>query len=170
MTFTGKFVLVFFYKHSRFTGQQKKEKGICLTPHYHFHSLHRHLDIIRTITLERLPLHIASSQTQTGNLVYTYAYMILCIYIAYIYIYIHIIHSAMETWKYAIIRNFNFLSLCPFSKVSHPFWLRASYATAHSAKILPIKCIKFKNDVFDTGNINWTLKVQDWQMVWLSFT
>ena len=90
MTFTGKFVLVFFYKHSRFTGQQKKEKGICLTPHYHFHSLHRHLDIIRTITLERLPLHIASSQTQTGNLVYTYAYMIICIYIAYIYIYIYI--------------------------------------------------------------------------------
>ena len=35
----------------------------------------------------------------------------------------------METWKYAIIRNFIILSLCPFSKLSHPSWLRASYAT-----------------------------------------
>ena len=30
-----------------------------------------------------------------------------------------IIHSAMETWKYAI-RSFIILSLCPFSKISHP--------------------------------------------------
>ena len=28
--------------------------------------------------------------------------------------------SAMETWKYTIIRNFNILCLCPFSKISHP--------------------------------------------------
>ena len=31
-----------------------------------------------------------------------------------------IIHSAMETWKYAIIRNFIISSLYPFSKISHP--------------------------------------------------
>ena len=31
-----------------------------------------------------------------------------------------IIHSAMETWKYAIIRNFIILCLFPFSKISHP--------------------------------------------------
>ena len=31
-----------------------------------------------------------------------------------------IIHSAMETWKYAIIRNFISLSLFPFSKILHP--------------------------------------------------
>ena len=31
-----------------------------------------------------------------------------------------IIHSAMETRKYAIIRNFIILSLCLFSKISHP--------------------------------------------------
>ena len=32
-----------------------------------------------------------------------------------------IIHSAMETWKYAIIRNFIIHnSLCPFSKISYP--------------------------------------------------
>ena len=30
-----------------------------------------------------------------------------------------IIHSAMETWKYTIIRNFIILSLCPFLKILH---------------------------------------------------
>ena len=43
-------------------------EGISLTPHYHFHRLHRHLDISRAITAESLPLHIASCQTRTGNL------------------------------------------------------------------------------------------------------
>ena len=40
-------------------------EGISLTPHYHFHPLHRHLDISRAITAESSPLHIASSQTRT---------------------------------------------------------------------------------------------------------
>ena len=40
-----------------------------------------------------------------------------------------IIHSAMETWKYVIIRNFIILSLYHFSNILHPPWLRASYAT-----------------------------------------
>ena len=31
-----------------------------------------------------------------------------------------IIHSAMETGKYTIIRNFINLWLCPFSKILHP--------------------------------------------------
>ena len=31
-----------------------------------------------------------------------------------------IIHSAMETWKYTIIRNLIILCLYPFSKISHP--------------------------------------------------
>ena len=35
---------------------------------YHFHPLHRHLDISRAITAESSPLHIASSQIRTGNL------------------------------------------------------------------------------------------------------
>ena len=34
-----------------------------LTPHYHFHPLHRHLDISWVITAESSPLHIASSRT-----------------------------------------------------------------------------------------------------------
>ena len=39
------FDLGFFHKHSRITGLQGKGEGISLTPHYHFHPLHRHLDI-----------------------------------------------------------------------------------------------------------------------------
>ena len=61
-------IWVFFYEHSRITGLQRKGEGISLTPHYQFHSLHRHLDISRTITAESSPLHIASSRTRTGNL------------------------------------------------------------------------------------------------------
>ena len=50
-------IWVFFHKHSRFTGQQGKGEGIYLTPLYHFHPLHRHLDISRAITAESSPLH-----------------------------------------------------------------------------------------------------------------
>ena len=59
---------VFFHEHSRITGLQGKREGISLTPHYHFHPLHRHLDISQAITAESSPLHIASSRTRTGNL------------------------------------------------------------------------------------------------------
>ena len=58
----------FFHKHSRFTGQQGKGEGIYLTPVYHFHPLHRHLDISQAVTAESSPLHIASSRTRTWNL------------------------------------------------------------------------------------------------------
>ena len=40
-------IWVFFHEHSQFTGQQGKGEGIYLTPLYHFHLLHRHLDISR---------------------------------------------------------------------------------------------------------------------------
>ena len=43
-------------------------EGISLTPHYHFHPLHRHLDISWAITAESSPLHIASSRARTRNL------------------------------------------------------------------------------------------------------
>ena len=56
-------IWVFFHEHSRFTGQQGKGKGIYLTPLYHFHPLHRHLDISRAITAESSLLHIAGSRT-----------------------------------------------------------------------------------------------------------
>ena len=61
-------IWVFFHEHSQITGLQGKGEGISLTPHYHFHPLHRHLDISRAITAESSPLRIASSRTQTGNL------------------------------------------------------------------------------------------------------
>ena len=61
-------VWVFFYKHLRITGLQGKRERISLTSHYHFHLLHRHLDISQAITAESSPLHIASSCTRTGNL------------------------------------------------------------------------------------------------------
>ena len=37
---------------------QGKGEGISLTPHYHFHPLHRHFDISRAITTESSPLYI----------------------------------------------------------------------------------------------------------------
>ena len=57
-----------FPEHSWITGLQGMGEGIPLTPHYNFYSLHRHLDLSWAITAESSPLHIASSQTRTGNL------------------------------------------------------------------------------------------------------
>ena len=56
--------------------------GIYLTPLYHFHPLHRHLDISQAITAESSPLPIVSSWTWTGNL-WFYCF---CFYRYYIYI------------------------------------------------------------------------------------
>ena len=56
------------FNHSQITGLEGKGEGISLTPYYHFHPVHRHLDISRAITAESSPLHIGSSQTRTGNL------------------------------------------------------------------------------------------------------
>ena len=50
-------IWVFFHVHSRFTGQQGKGEALCLTPLYHFHPFHRHLDISRAITAESSPPH-----------------------------------------------------------------------------------------------------------------
>ena len=56
-------IWVFFDKHSRITGLQGKEEGIYLSPHYHFYTLHKHLEISRAITAESSTLNIASSRT-----------------------------------------------------------------------------------------------------------
>ena len=61
-------IWVFFHEHSRFIRQQGKGEGIYLSPLYHFHPLHRHLDISREIAAESSPLHISGSRTRTGNL------------------------------------------------------------------------------------------------------
>ena len=68
ITFAFFSIRVFFHNHLRTTGLQGKGEGISLTPHYYFHSLHRHLDISWAITADSSPLHIDSSQTQTGSL------------------------------------------------------------------------------------------------------
>ena len=41
---------------------QEKGEGIFLTPHYHFHPFHRHLDINLAVTAESSALHIGSSR------------------------------------------------------------------------------------------------------------
>ena len=53
-------IWVFFHSHSRITGLQGKGEDISLTPHYHFHPFHKHL--------ESSPLHMGSCRTRTGNL------------------------------------------------------------------------------------------------------
>ena len=58
-------IWVFFHEHSRITGLLGKGEGISLTPRYHFHPLHRNLDINQVIAAESSPLHIASSRAQT---------------------------------------------------------------------------------------------------------
>ena len=42
-----------------FTGQQGKGDAIYLTPLYHFHPFHRHLEVNQVITADSLPQHIA---------------------------------------------------------------------------------------------------------------
>ena len=58
-------VWIFFHNYSQITGLRE---GISLIPHYHFHPLHRPLDISRAIAAGSSPLHIGSSRTPTGNL------------------------------------------------------------------------------------------------------
>ena len=52
----------------KLTGQQAKGKAISLTPLYHSHPLHRHLDASRTISAGSLHLHMVSFRTPTGKL------------------------------------------------------------------------------------------------------
>ena len=61
------FIRVLFHEHSRITGLQRKGEGISLSPSNHFHPLHRHLEISRTVTAESSPLPIASTWTRIGN-------------------------------------------------------------------------------------------------------
>ena len=61
------FYLGFLSRTSWITGLPGKGEGISLTPHHHFHLLHRHLDISWATTAESSPLHIASGRSRTGN-------------------------------------------------------------------------------------------------------
>ena len=64
---------VFFLPGFSFTNihdsQESREMGgYFFNSPYHFHTLHRYLDLSRVITVEKLLLHIASSRTRTRNL------------------------------------------------------------------------------------------------------
>ena len=129
MTFTGKLVLVF---HSRtFSIHMAAEEG----ERYLFNSSlpfppatqtlrHQPGDCCRELTSS----HRQQSDSNREPYIYfcnTYIHIYCIIYILLKLLRKKenalIIHSAIETWKYAIIRKFIILSLCPFSKISHPF-------------------------------------------------
>ena len=58
-------IWVFFHEHSRYTGQQEKGEAISLTLLYHFHPLHRYLEISWAITAESSPLLAAGLELET---------------------------------------------------------------------------------------------------------
>ena len=62
------FYLGFLSRTFTIHGAAGEGGGYLLTPVYHFHPLHRHLDISRAIAAESSPLHIAGSRTRTRNL------------------------------------------------------------------------------------------------------
>ena len=73
--FINSYLFFFFFLYgfslmNIYDSQDSRGKGeaVSLTPLYHLHPLHRHLDISHVITAESLPLHIDSNQTQTRNL------------------------------------------------------------------------------------------------------
>ena len=58
----------FFHEHSRIAGLQGKGEDISLTPHYHFHPLHRHWDISRTISAEKCQVfYLSFNKAMTLN-------------------------------------------------------------------------------------------------------
>ena len=79
-TYSRTYLYFFFYVSflSRtFTNHRTagEGKGISLTPHYHFHPLHRHLDISWAITAESSLLHIASCERNSlTTRIHTYLY------------------------------------------------------------------------------------------------
>ena len=67
LTFFFSFYLGFLSRTFTIHRQQGQGEAISLSPLYHFHPLHRHLDISRAINAGSSPLHIASSRTRTGK-------------------------------------------------------------------------------------------------------
>ena len=62
------FFLIFYLSGFYLKYINDSKETVFLTPLYHFHPLHRRLDISQVITAESSPLHIASRCTRTGNL------------------------------------------------------------------------------------------------------
>ena len=66
------FLFFFFYQGffswiSWFKGQQGEEKAISLTPLYHFHQLHRYLDISQVIAAERWSGKLSPQEFRTSK-------------------------------------------------------------------------------------------------------
>ena len=61
------FYLGYLSHYLRIKGLQGKGEGISLTSHYHFHPLHRHLDISLAITAEGSPPHIVAAGLESGT-------------------------------------------------------------------------------------------------------
>ena len=60
------FYLLFFHVYSRFTGQQVKGEATSFFFFYHFHPLHRHVDISWVNASENSPLCIDSWQPESN--------------------------------------------------------------------------------------------------------
>ena len=86
--------IYFFYLGFGFTfanihnsQDSRVRERVSLYPLYHYHPLHRHLDISRAITAESSPLHIASSRTLVSvrmSLTYKILYQQLLILLSFI--------------------------------------------------------------------------------------
>ena len=124
MTFTGKLVLVFLSR--TFSIHMTAEEG----ERYLFNSSLPFLPATQVSDISWVITSAHRQQSDSNREPYIY----FCNTYIHIYCIINIllkllrkkenaliIHSAIETWKYAIIRKFIILSLCPFSKISHPF-------------------------------------------------
>ena len=111
-------IWVFFHQHLWITGLRGKREGISLTPHYHFHSLHRHLTMIRVVILNIYVNHqsylkqflnpswklfaLMKSLTMCNNQTSIYIYIYIYIYISidiYIYIYIYTYQNIQKICK-----------------------------------------------------------------------
>ena len=78
-------IWVFFHEHLRFKGQQREGEAICLTSLYHFHPLHRHLDISQTITVgtsnwEHLVYQKGQSKNACFNFFFFFEVSQICVY------------------------------------------------------------------------------------------
>ena len=124
MTFTGKLVLVFLSR--TFSIHMTAEEG----ERYLFNSSLPFLPATQVSDISWVITSAHRQQSDSNREPYIY----FCNTYIHIYCIIYIllkllrkkenaliIHSAIETWEYAIIRKFIILSLCPFSKISHPF-------------------------------------------------
>ena len=113
-------IWIFFQKHSRFTGQQGKGDGISLTPLYHFHPLHRHLEISQGITVESSLHHIISNIWKSDKIIWCFFYWNetdLCV--MYFYIFLSLRHWCTQVLSSRVSHTHG--ERCLFSLDGPPF-------------------------------------------------